>query len=328
MSSLPSNAPPTLPVAHLVLPFAACESEHWRPALQALPASSTAQLSALLRGMQLRSREATGPGSERTLSAPHERLLAQEQGWAGLPDGLLPWAALEAGELAQPGTAWGWVTLCHWAMGREHATLSDPAALNVTPEESQALLSAMRPFFESDGIQLHPLTPGRWLAEGEALAQPTASLDRVLGRNVDPWLPSASGARVLRRLQNEMQMLLYTHPVNEARQAVRQLTVNSVWFSGTGRPAPATVPADVQVVRSLAQAALAEDWAAYAQAWAELDRQEIAALLQRQRAGQCVRLSLCGERGSLTLESARPSLWSRLNPWRGQPRWPDLLEGL
>jgi hypothetical protein len=213
-------------------------------------------------------------------------------------------------------------------MGREHATLSDPQDLALEDEQSQALLTSMRPFFEGDGLSLQALTPGCWLAQGEGLTTPTASLDRVLGRNVDPWLPSAQNARMLRRLQNEMQMLLYTHPVNEVRQQRQQLSVNSIWFSGTGAMTHLPQVAAVHMPRTLAQAALAEDWAGYAQAWADVDSQAIAPLLGRQQAGQTVRLSLCGERGSLTLETAPRGLLARVQQTFRRPAWPDLLQDL
>lgn len=312
--------------SHVVLPFAACESELWRPTLQTLPAQATAHVRALLRDMRVVARD---PGELRSLSPPHERLLASH---LGLPvrDGLLPWAAWQRARQDSAPTpgAWGLVTLCHWAMGREHATLSDPDALDLSEDESQALLTAMRPFFESDGIHLHTLSPTRWLAAGPALDVPTASLDRVLGRNVDPWLPSAQNARLLRRLQNEMQMLLYTHPVNEVRQQRRQLTVNSLWFSGTGTLPAAPRPCALHMPRDLAQAALAEDWPGYARAWAQIDATALQALRKKQEAGQTVRLSLCGERGSLTLETAPRGLLGRLQQLTRRPAWPALLEDL
>ncbi len=316
------------PVRHLVLPFAACDTEAWWPTVQALPAQALPQLRALLQGMQP---VAEVHGDARSLTPPHERLLAEALGWHGCADGLLPWAAEAARQAGHAGKGpWGWVTLCHWAMGREHATLSDPQALALDEAESRQLMAAMQPFFEEDGIRLHYLQPLRWLAEGEPLAQATASLDRVLGRNVDPWLPSARDARVLRRLQNEMQMLLYTHPVNEARQQQRQLTVNSLWFSGTGALPSAhgtAGPADLLLARSLAGAALADDWKAYAQAWQTIDGTLLKDLLLQQQAGQTVRLSLCGERGSLTLETAPGGLLARLKGLIGKPAWPGVLQG-
>lgn len=307
---------------HLILPFAACACESWWPTLEALPPSATAHLRGLLRQMRVAGRD---QGQERSLSPPHERVLARA---LGLPDedGKLPWAALAQGREA--GSPWGFVTACHWAMGREHATLSDPQALQLSTEESDALLASMRPFFEGDGLSLQALAPGCWRAQGQAMAAATASLDRVMGRNVDPWLPSAQDARLLRRLQNEMQMLLYTHPVNEARQQRRKLTANSIWFSGTGVLPHAPAAAAVHLSRTLAQPALAEDWAGYAQAWAEVDAQAVAPLLRRQQSGQAVRLSLCGERGSLTLETAPRGLLARLQQTIGRPAWPTLLQGL
>jgi hypothetical protein len=220
-------------------------------------------------------------------------------------------------------------------MGHMHATLSDPAALALTEAESRALLAIVQPYFETDGITLHyvsALGPGRWLAEGELLRQlPTAALDRVLARNVDAWLPDAPQARPLRRLQNEVQMLLYTHPFNDAREIKRQLPVNSFWISGTGdlpaSPALADA-AQISAPRSLAQAVFKEDWAAYAQAWHALDADELAKLLARQRAGETVRLTLCGERSAQTFESRRASLWSRVLAIFSPVRVVEVLRGV
>lgn len=311
---------------HLVLPFAASQSDHWWPITEQLPPQSTANLRSLVKGMRVLGQDG---GEAKSLTPPHERILAKALGWARA-DGLVPWAAwLQSQTSAEPPQgAWGLVNLCHWAMGREHATLSDPALLKLDEADSRQLMEAMRPYFEEDGLRLHYLSPLRWLAQGDALAQPTASLDRVLGRNVDPWLPSAREARTLRRLQNEMQMLLYTHPLNEARQQRRELSVNSLWFSGTGALQAHTQPPRMHLARPLAQAALAEDWPAYAQAWAELDDTAIRALLRRQQAGEAVRLSLCGESASLTLETAPAGLLARLTQLTRRPAFPSLLQGL
>ncbi len=301
---------------HLVIPFAACTGEAWLQAMKALPAGSLKNLGKLLQGMKL---VETSTGEALSLSTPHERVLARVQGLgtSELADGLIPWAALEAaGTHGANSKAWAFITPCHWAMGREHATLTDPAALGLTADESRILLAAMQAYFETEGITLHYAAPERWLAEGELFRQlPTASLDRVLGRNVDTWLPGAKTAPSLRRLQNEMQMLLYTHALNDERGMKRQLPVNSFWISGTGaldKPATASLH-NIMVPRSLAQAAFTDDWNAYVQAWGRLDAGEIGKLLARQNAGETVRLSLCGERNAQTFETAVHSLFSRIS---------------
>lgn len=319
-----ANSPTPFTGPQLLLPFAACGAEAWLPAMKALPADSTRHLAQLLKGMKS---VHTDEDYAHTLSPPHERALARALGMAdsNTADGLIPWAARDAA-LHLPGSvgkAWAWITPCHWAMGREHATLTDPAALGLQEDESRALLAAMQPYFEGDGITLHyvpALGPARWLAEGELFRSlPTASLDRVLGRNVDPWLPRqdksdvAGTARKIKLLQNEMQMLLYTHALNDERAARRQLPVNSFWPSGTGALAAGYAPHEAPAMpRSLAQAVFADDWAAYAQAWAALDANEITALLARQRVGEAVRLTLCGERGATTFETANQGFFAKV----------------
>lgn len=328
-----SATPTAHAAAHLLLPFAACTDESWRSSLQALPADQTRHLTALLQGMTALPPE---QADARSLSPPHERVLAKAMGLAesaqGFKDGLIPWAAWERSQAdwANPASpaeaaaerAWAIVTPCHWSMGREHATLTDPSALGLSEADAKTLLAAMQPYCQEDGITLHYMTPTKWLASGDVFrGLPTASLDRVLGRDVDPWLPSGPSGKLLRRLQNEMQMLLYTHPVNEARALQRQVPVNSLWFSGTGdlpRGAGAKVNATlgqldaVHAPRSLAQAALAGDWAAYGAAWAELDASCGRDLLARQTAGETVQLTLCGERAAQTWVSAPPSLGLRI----------------
>jgi hypothetical protein len=306
------------PVAHhLVVAFARCSGEGWLEAMAALAPGHLDKLSRLLRGMR---EVAFDAADESSLSPPHERVLARATGLAPEPlaDGLLPWAAREAAQAGMDGAglAWGFVTPCHWAMGRDHATLGDPAALRLTEAQAAELRAAMQPYFATEGITLHAHQPDRWLAEGEAFRTlATASLDRVLGRNVDLWLPGSPAAASLRRLQNEMQMLLYTHPLNDERAARRALPVNSFWISGTGALAAATAPegtAGVAAPRALADAAFTGDWAAYALAWQGIDRQQVEPLLAQQRAGRRVRISLCGEANAVTFESTTVGVFARL----------------
>lgn len=324
---------PTPPKHHGVIPFAACASDGWLPAVRAMPPASFRNFSKLLQGMKP---VHTDSGDARSLSPPHERVLARTLGLHGpqLVDGLIPWAAwehLQAGG-GPAGRAWAHITPCHWAMGREHATMTDPVALDLQEGESRTLLQAMQPYFETYGITLHYSEPTRWLAEGELFRDlPSASLDRVLGRNVDPWLPGHVSGRAMRLLQNEMQMLLYTHTVNDARAAGRQLSVNSFWISGTGAlpdTFKAPTPPSITVPRELAQAAFSEDWAAYTQAWTALDATEGARLLTLQQGGEAVRLSLCGERSATDFETARTGVLAKFSNIFGPKPLPGVLKML
>ena len=352
---------------HLLIPFAACSADGWLPALAEMPPGSLTNLSRLLQGMRLTE---TDRQAADTLSPPHERAQARALGLASheTPDGLIPWAASDAVQFLHTGRdqAWAWITPCHWAMGHLHATLSDPAALQLRTDESRALLAMMQPYFETDGMTLHyidALGPGRWLAEGDVFRNlPTASLDRVLARDVDAWLPGSrqsnrspgptaatggaapqgiagdvtlAGVKILTRLQNEMQMLLYTHPSNDERQARHQLPVNSFWISGTG-----ALPAQLgealfqqerkqnSALRSLAEAVFKDDWTGYAQAWAMLETGDIATLLGRQQRGETVRLTLCGDYSAQTFETHRPGIWKKVSSLLTPLRPLDILKQL
>jgi hypothetical protein len=255
-----------------------------------------------------------------TLSPPHERAWAQTIGWP-VQDGALPWAARVAAELGLPSGDWAFVSLCNWHVSNGQVTLGDPAHLQLDDATDATLFDAMHGFFAEDGIALHPYQPGQWLAQSPLFANlPTASLDRVIGCNIDPWLVGSHteaetdtltpAAKLLRRLQNEMQMLLYTHPVNDARS----LTVNSFWLHGTGalpvsRPATRPEPARVHTLR---QSALQRDLIGWLDAWQHVDAHVIAPLLARVAAGEPQRLVLCGEQAFHVYDSAAPSLWQRV----------------
>ena len=293
---------PADPTSHLIIPFAQCNGDEW---LDAMPSIELKNLGYLLRGMKLTS---TDVGKATSMSTPHDRALAKARGLPTGVDGLIPWAANEANANLDEG--WAYITPCHWAMGREHATLTDPATLKLPEADSRTLLATMQPYFATEGITLHYAAPTRWLANGDVFASlPTASLDRVLGRNVDRWLPAS---KAMKLLQNEMQMLLYTHPVNDLRAAIGKRSVNSFWISGSGAlTEPAPNHPHVNVAKALVQPAVANDWAAYTAAWALLDANEIAQLLSQQSNKKAVSLSLCGESNALTFKTAQHNFITR-----------------
>ena len=149
----------------------------------------------------------------------------------------------------------------------------------------------------------------------------------MVGRNVDRWLPEGRPARLLRRLQNEVQMLLYSHPLNDAREAQGALPVNSFWLSGCGRrqDVEGEEPhADTRLRAPL----LSEDWAAWAEAWRALDADALAPLADALERGEPASLTLCGERFAQRFDLAEGSLWSRLGRRFKHPGPADVLEAL
>lgn len=312
---------------HLLVPLASCASPACAEALRDL------RLPNLQRLLKRLAVEHTDIGDAASLSPPHERALARAWGLHSA-DGLVPLAALQVLQSgADPGEAgWAWITPAHLEVGRDHIDMAPPRDLQLEAADSQALLAAMEPYFTEDGIALAYDAPLRWLARGDLFRTlPTASLDRVIGRTIHGWMPAGDAGRPLRRLQQEMQMLLYTLPLNDARERAGLPPVNSFWASGSGalpvdaRRAP---PAGLQMTPDLRDAALAGDWRAWAAAWQQLDAGDCVRLLRALDGGQEVRLTLCGEAGSRTWSSRAAGAWGRITGWLAAPTPAKLLEGL
>ena len=189
--------------------------------------------------------------------------------------------------------------------------MADPAALQLSDEESQQLLHALQPFLQEDGLQVTWHSAGQWHVRGDLLTGlETASLDRVIHQNVKDWMPQGPAARPVQRLQSEMQMLLYNHPVNDAREARRQITVNSFWLHGAGAlPAPSAAPTlRLEIPMALRSAALHGDVQAWRQAWQQLDATAMADLLAHFKATGQATLSLCSEHAAHAYTAA-PVAW-------------------
>jgi hypothetical protein len=218
-------------------------------------------------------------------------------------------------------------------VGTDQVSLLDPAALMLSDAESRAFFDAVAELFTSEGCALHWGSRTRWYVAHERLAGlRCAALDRVVGRNVDRWLggdgqggaPDAA-QRWLRRLQGEVQMLLYTHPLNEARAQRGLLPVNSFWLSGCGVAQKVGNAENVRLDDRLRGPTLAADAPGWARAWETLDSSLLADLLRRTDPAD--RLTLCGERAAVTLAPCT-GWWARLRGRLVAPRAHTLLESL
>jgi hypothetical protein len=318
----------------LLIPFASASAPECQTVLNSL---NLPNLGALLAEL---APATTDSGDEHSLSLPHERALAQIRGLvkadgSACDDGQIPWAA--AGS-AEPATPQAWFSPCHFQIGTDHVSLLPGEQIGLTDEDACGLFDALSPYCAEDGITLSFESATRWHASGEPLRGiACASPDRVSGRPVDSWIPQSpanpAGSQLLKRLQSEAQMLFYTHPVHDARTARGLLPVNGFWISGAGAlEAPAPLRPAPTVPDTLRQAALRADWAAWQQAWAQLDATEIHTLLVAARSGEPVTLTLCGERCAQTWVNAPQGAGARLgrlfkNLLGREPAW-KVLETL
>ena len=320
---------------HLVISHAAAPGPRCRAA------SATLELPHLQSLLRQAGAQTLHSRSQDSLT-PLAEHLASGQAYA---DGLVPWAAwlAQASGLYASGQHWALISPCHLQIHSDHVAMQDPDFLQLPEDESRTLLAAMQPYFEEDGIALHWHSPHAWLAQGSVFqGLASASLARVRGQATDPWIPRQSAAQSLRRLQNEMQMLLYTHAINDARSARRQAPVNGFWMSGTGSPLAAKasdnlaanasaglvaspsqallaqtsaslgpISPHAMYIDTLSASALRDDPQAWAQAWQVLDAQVIAPLAAQQPSIE-ISISLCGEQRARTWVSGRASLWQRI----------------
>ena len=148
-------------------------------------------------------------------------------------------------------------------VGRGDVRLSDTVR-DLAASETTALLSSLNAHFASDGIRFEAPDAVHWLVGAEApQSLSTLPPERVhrqaaarssAGRTPTPGVGAA--------WHNEIQMLLFEHPVNVAREAAGRALVNSVWLWGGGAAgcrtnscagSPRSTPTPGGGVNSLAQ---------------------------------------------------------------------------
>lgn len=156
---------------------------------------------------------------------------------AGLETSTVPVAALRL--LAQEQTSDGnWLCLdpVHLRVEKTQLIVSDPAELQLNAAEAAALSASLAPLLAEELGVLHATTPGNWhLHCHAASAMRTTPLPEAVGMNAEMLMPQADNVRVWRRVLNEVQMTLHTHPVNAARSARGLPVVNSLWPWGEGQ---------------------------------------------------------------------------------------------
>ena len=92
--------------------------------------------------------------------------------------------------------------------------------------------------FSGDGVNVAALDASHWLfGTRDAQSLATVPPDAILGEPLIAHLPSGADAARWRQWQSEIQMLLFEHPVNMARESSLKKPVNGVWIWGGGAPA-------------------------------------------------------------------------------------------
>ena len=214
----------------LVLPFALPPPELAADLVRALQAPA---LAALL-SRPARAERRTFDDDAR--APPHELWLARALGLSAHHAGFA--AAAMRGFGLDPGSdpaAWLIVHPGHIEIARSHLALHDLRQLQLGDPDARALFDCALPLFAELGHTLLYGDAQTWFLRAAGWDQlDTSSPDAVLGMNLGDAMPSGDQARAFRRLQNEVQMLWFEHPVNTARGERGLAPVNAIWPWGGG----------------------------------------------------------------------------------------------
>ncbi len=117
----------------------------------------------------------------------------------------------------------------HLRLMGDRLTVVPAEALNIPREEADALRAALNRHF-SGVMEVRAFDARRWIARliGKEPDLDDVPAFEIAGREIKL-------ARAGDRELTEIQMVLHAHPVNEAREARGEPTVNSLWLWGAGR---------------------------------------------------------------------------------------------
>ncbi len=151
----------------------------------------------------------------------------------GLSGGFAPICASYDG---LPPGIWMRADPAHVRLEREQVVLLPD--IPVGAEEAAEFCKSLNAHFAGQGMEFFAPHANRWYVRLDGLPDiATTPLSQAAFRNIHGNLPRGADERRWRQLFNEMQMLLFAHPVNEVREAGGELAVNSVWLWGEGKDA-------------------------------------------------------------------------------------------
>jgi hypothetical protein len=123
----------------------------------------------------------------------------------------------------------------HLILQRDSFSLGEPVPLSMTAEHAQLLVATLNTHFLSEGLEFMLGNSGSWYLRLSEDANIQTNLpNATIGKNIHGYMPQGAYAGKWRSILNEVQMLLFEHPVNQQRESVGNVPVNSIWLSGGG----------------------------------------------------------------------------------------------
>ncbi len=123
----------------------------------------------------------------------------------------------------------------HLQADMDHAVLTSSEDLNISNNESKLLCETLNQHFNQDGLRFIALQNDQWIVLTEKeIHLNTTPLVEAVGRNINFLLPEGEHSSRWKQLLTEAQMLMFAHDVNTSRENNGFMSINSLWFHGSG----------------------------------------------------------------------------------------------
>ncbi len=129
---------------------------------------------------------------------------------------------------------WIFATPVNMLLGRDSYFLTDPDTMPISNEESVALIESLNAHFDGFGLYFYLINDTWFLGLDKDPQITTTNIELVKNQNIAAHFPQGEGALAWHKLQNEIQMLLFSHPVNQVREVQGLPVINSLWCYGLG----------------------------------------------------------------------------------------------
>ena len=144
---------------------------------------------------------------------------------------------------------WMFAEPIHLVADRDRLTMFTSHFLELNSVETAAFISALNVHFADRNLQFYAPTIERWYVRcGSAEIPETTPPNFARTGSLIDFQPKSRGAISWRAVQNEAQMLFFSHALNDARQLDGKVAASGVWFWGGGISPTLKKPAYDRVV--------------------------------------------------------------------------------
>jgi len=204
-----------------------------------------------------------------------------------LTTGRLPAAALSA--LAHLPTFdqrrwYAYMDPVHLLPDRDTLLMLPSQQLDISADEAQRLIKTITEFNQDDAWRIDSLTPSHWLLSlAQAPDVQFSDLELAQRGEIFKLMPSGAHAAQWRKTLNELQMLLYSHPVNRQREQSGRTLINSVWWWGEGQLSQMTARPTHKKIQVISANEVIVGLAKYRQATSQFIVEDIFSYLQHKQ---------------------------------------------